>query len=190
MKAGKAYISSLGTTGLLIASSVLLLMVVGTLVAFDGWPSGSAGGAEEVAIGEAEPIRPARSASAERREARAERRRAAAERGRAARVRSRRAARTATGEREARGAPADAVVSDLPAPDSDPNGGRPQGGGAADGVGTRSGGSSGDGPGGGPATGPVGDALTGVSPQAGAAVNQVGEALGVGVDQNAPALSP
>ena len=39
MRAGKAYISSLGTTGVLIASSLLLLTVVGALVAFDRWPT-------------------------------------------------------------------------------------------------------------------------------------------------------
>jgi uncharacterized membrane protein len=33
VNAGKAYISSLGTTGLLIASSVLLLVVVGAIFA-------------------------------------------------------------------------------------------------------------------------------------------------------------
>lgn len=42
MRAGKAYISSLGTTGLLVASSLLLLVVVGALVAFDRWPSQAA----------------------------------------------------------------------------------------------------------------------------------------------------
>ncbi len=39
MQARKAYISSLGTTGVLIASSLLLLAVVGALVAFDRWPN-------------------------------------------------------------------------------------------------------------------------------------------------------
>jgi hypothetical protein len=53
MRAGKAYISSLGTTGLLIASSVLLLLVVGAFVAFDSWPTQAAVAPEEVAIGSA-----------------------------------------------------------------------------------------------------------------------------------------
>ena len=50
MRAGKAYISSLGTTGLLIASSVILLLVVGAFVAFDSWPTQGAVVPEEVAI--------------------------------------------------------------------------------------------------------------------------------------------
>ena len=35
MRAGKAYIASAGTTGVLIASAILLLVVVGSLMAFD-----------------------------------------------------------------------------------------------------------------------------------------------------------
>lgn len=35
MRAGKAYIASAGTTGVLIASAILLLVVVGALMAFD-----------------------------------------------------------------------------------------------------------------------------------------------------------
>jgi hypothetical protein len=55
LKAGKAYISSFGTTGLLVASSVILLIVVGALIAFDAWPTGaSAGRPENVALGPAE----------------------------------------------------------------------------------------------------------------------------------------
>lgn len=38
MKATKAYIVSLGTTGLLLASAVSLLLVVGAIIAFNGWP--------------------------------------------------------------------------------------------------------------------------------------------------------
>jgi hypothetical protein len=53
MRAGKAYISGLGTTGLLIASSVLLLLVVGALLAFDRWPTQAAVVPEEVAIADA-----------------------------------------------------------------------------------------------------------------------------------------
>ena len=40
MRATKAYIASLGTTGLLLAFSASLLMLVGTLFAFDAWPGG------------------------------------------------------------------------------------------------------------------------------------------------------
>jgi hypothetical protein len=46
VRATKAYIASLGTTGVLIASSLLLLAIVSALVAFRGWPElGAAQGA-------------------------------------------------------------------------------------------------------------------------------------------------
>ena len=38
MRADRAYIAGLGTTGILVASALLLLAVVSTLVAFRGWP--------------------------------------------------------------------------------------------------------------------------------------------------------
>jgi hypothetical protein len=38
MKATKAYIASLGTTGVLLAASILMLAVVSAVVAFDRWP--------------------------------------------------------------------------------------------------------------------------------------------------------
>jgi hypothetical protein len=38
MRATKAYIATLGTTGLLLAFSASLLILVGTLFAFDAWP--------------------------------------------------------------------------------------------------------------------------------------------------------
>src|SRR3954463_1749502 len=41
MKATKAYIASLGTTGVLLAASILMLAVVSAVVAFDRWPGGS-----------------------------------------------------------------------------------------------------------------------------------------------------
>jgi hypothetical protein len=41
MRATRAYLASLGTTGLLVLSSVLLLVLGSTLVAFEGWPGGS-----------------------------------------------------------------------------------------------------------------------------------------------------
>lgn len=50
MRAGKAYLSSLGTTGVLIASSLLLLAVVGALVAFDSWPGSATAEPQTVAI--------------------------------------------------------------------------------------------------------------------------------------------
>src|SRR5687768_891049 len=40
MRATKAYIASLGTTGLLLGFSASLLVLVGTLFAFDAWPGG------------------------------------------------------------------------------------------------------------------------------------------------------
>jgi hypothetical protein len=41
MKATKAYIASLGTTGLLLGASILMLAVVSAVVAFDQWPDGN-----------------------------------------------------------------------------------------------------------------------------------------------------
>src|SRR5690348_6091793 len=41
MKATKAYIASLGTTGVLLAASILMLAVVSAVVAFDRWPGDS-----------------------------------------------------------------------------------------------------------------------------------------------------
>src|SRR3954453_19399572 len=40
MKATKAYIASLGTTGVLLAAALLMLGVVSAIVAFDRWPDG------------------------------------------------------------------------------------------------------------------------------------------------------
>ncbi len=42
MRATKAYIASLGTTGVLLAASVLMLALVSAVVAFDEWPDGNA----------------------------------------------------------------------------------------------------------------------------------------------------
>jgi hypothetical protein len=41
MKATKAYIASLGTTGVLLGASILMLAVVSAVVAFDRWPTGN-----------------------------------------------------------------------------------------------------------------------------------------------------
>jgi hypothetical protein len=41
LKATKAYIASLGTTGVLLAASILMLAVVSAVVAFDRWPGGN-----------------------------------------------------------------------------------------------------------------------------------------------------
>jgi hypothetical protein len=55
MRATRAYIFSLGTTSLLVASSFLILIVVSTIVAFDGWPgSGIADRIERIVVGDDE----------------------------------------------------------------------------------------------------------------------------------------
>ena len=41
MRATKAYIASLGTTGVLLGASILMLAVVSAVVAFNRWPSGT-----------------------------------------------------------------------------------------------------------------------------------------------------
>jgi hypothetical protein len=41
MKATKAYIASLGTTGVLLGASLLMLAIVSAVVAFNRWPSGT-----------------------------------------------------------------------------------------------------------------------------------------------------
>jgi hypothetical protein len=182
MRAGRAYITSLGTTGLLVASALLLLVVVGALIAFDAWPTSDASAPETVSVGVTERVVKPRgdSSAAERRSARAERR-AAAQR-RASRERRRRAA-----EPEQTG---DRVISDLPAPGTQypgPGSGTSAGGGAAV-------------PGGGPARPPgrggeptrqLGDTVSNVSPQAGGAVANTGGSVGDvvgGVVSGTPAL--
>jgi hypothetical protein len=189
VKAGKAYISSLGTTGLLVASSVLMLIVVGTIVGFDRWPAGSQYGSDTVAIDGADQSRPARTVVTGRRRTRAEHRRALARR-RDARARAR---LTRSGRGDAAPALDGTVVSGLPAPDSDPLGGGPMGGtpGGGSSVGTRSGGAAvgGGSQGGGP-TGHVGDAVSQVSPDAGGTVGQVGQAVDQAVSESAPSLAP
>jgi len=56
MKATKAYIASAGTTGLLLASSMSLLVLVGAILAFNGWPnSGLAEDVERFFVGDDEP---------------------------------------------------------------------------------------------------------------------------------------
>src|SRR4051794_427609 len=43
MRARVAYISSLGTTAILVAAALLMLAVVSAIVAFRGWPGGATG---------------------------------------------------------------------------------------------------------------------------------------------------
>jgi hypothetical protein len=55
MRANRAYIAGLGTTTVMIASAVLLLGVVSTLVAFNGWPgAGIARDVESLVVKEPE----------------------------------------------------------------------------------------------------------------------------------------
>jgi hypothetical protein len=194
VKAGKAYISSLGTTGLLIASSLLLLAVCGTIVAFDRWPDDEGSRADVVAVDGSERAVPASEVTERRRAARAratERRRtrAATQRRRA---RAKAKAARATDGRSAHVAPlADPVISDLPAPDNDGSPGQSPGGpGGAAGGGGSGGGSGGRGGGGGETTRHLGNAVSNVSPQAGAAIGEVGSSVDQALDATAPALAP
>jgi hypothetical protein len=120
MRARKAYISSLGTTGVLIAAALVMLTIVGALVAFDRWPTHAIAEAETVpiardstdAIGRAAVAHAARPTSALRLDAY----RVRAIRGvarRAGGVDQRAGAALAPGSRAA-----DPVISDLPAPDT------------------------------------------------------------------------
>ena len=124
MSARKAYISSLGTTGLLIAAALAMLIVVGALVAFDRWPTQAVAEAESVPItGDAanasnqagEPRAftrtglPARLTAISDKRSRAVLRRAAA---RAGRVESTVGPAPAVSE---------TIVSDLPAPNTAPS---------------------------------------------------------------------
>jgi hypothetical protein len=193
VKAGKAYISSLGTTGLLIASSVLLLLVVGTIFAYDRWPDDDPGRADVVAIDEGDAAVRARTVIAERRRAARTR---SAQRRRAAAAKRRRARAKAAGASAAEGRWADAtplgepVISDLPAPDSDGSAGQGDGGGLpAGGQSTRDLG-TGSGGGGGDTTRHLGDAVSNVSPQAGGTIGDVGSAVDQAVGVTAPSLSP
>jgi hypothetical protein len=59
MRARVAYISSFGTTAILVAAALLMLAVVGAIVAFRGWPgSASAAGVQSVPLGPS--LRPVR----------------------------------------------------------------------------------------------------------------------------------
>jgi len=188
VKAGKAYISSLGTTGLLIASSVLLLLVVGTLFAYDRWPDGDES-AEPAIVSIQESQRAVRrgSLTTRRRATRAvrvERRRAAAVDRRRARARARATAAEANGTGPE--IVQDPVISDLPAPDSDGAGGGSPGAGAGGGGGTAGGGSGG----GGETTRHLGDTVSNVSPQAGTAIGDVGQAVDQALGAPGPLVNP
>jgi len=199
VKAGKAYISSLGTTGLLVASSMLLLVVVGALVAFDRWPTGaSSGQADAIVIGAADDVTRFRAVSAERRRARMERRRAARVRSarRVARIRA--ARHDVQTEGGASALPGGPVISGYMPPDSGPGGGT--GGAAGGGSPPRgSAGTPGSAPGtagGGAPSGLVGDAVSGIQSDAGVgqAVGGVGgtadEALNTPLETVGPQVAP
>ncbi|MEA2450558.1 MAG: hypothetical protein QOG63_2490 [Thermoleophilaceae bacterium] len=53
MRARAAFISSLGTTGILVAAALLMLAVVSALVAFRGWPGGMSDSVASVPAGNA-----------------------------------------------------------------------------------------------------------------------------------------
>src|SRR3954451_22693830 len=55
MRARVAYISSLGTTAILVAAALLMLAVVGAIVAFRGWP-GAANGADVPSVPVPSPL--------------------------------------------------------------------------------------------------------------------------------------
>ena len=177
MKAGKAYITSIGTTGLLVASSVLLLIVVGALIAFDGWPSSDEyGPPESVAIGEADTQR----VVAKRRIARALA--AAAERRRDGAATS--GARGGIGRDDgADTADDDRVISNLPAPDSRPGTGNGDGKGDAGTPGDGGSVPAGGGPSPAPVIGQVGDTVSGVDPQAGSTIGQTGDTVSVTIGE-------
>jgi hypothetical protein len=58
MRARTAYISSLGTTGILIASSLMLSLALGAFLSFDGWPTQADGHVQDVAVPAAAPALP------------------------------------------------------------------------------------------------------------------------------------
>jgi hypothetical protein len=82
MRPTRAYIASLGTTGVLVGSSLLLLVVVSTLVAFNGWPGRQVAGDLDSLVVTPRPVsrdvsRSAQAARTARREAAAAARAAA-----------------------------------------------------------------------------------------------------------------
>lgn len=140
MKTSKAYIASVGTSGILIGSFVLLLFVGSAIVAFNGIPGGGdAGGLGRVSV---EP-RDARRASAAaesttRSRARSERRRTvdrAGRRGEDASERRAGAERLGSGPRERSGGGGDQPGGTAPgAPGTDGGDGGGQNGGGAGGT--------------------------------------------------------
>jgi hypothetical protein len=131
MSARKAYISSLGTTGLLVAAALAMLIVVGALMAFDRWPTQAVAEAESVPVATGGADERTTAANSETRATATERGAARATKSSSARSRAAlrgaaaRAARVGAQTRDATPAPAgttrDPVVSALPAPDTAPD---------------------------------------------------------------------
>jgi hypothetical protein len=201
LRAGKAYISSLGTTGLLVASSVILLVVVGALIAFDAWPTGaSAGRTENVALGATQRAAAVKAAKAHSTgtASRVTLRAGARATGRATARTARKAGKTVTRDGGRPVNDESPLVSGLPHPTTDSNadsGGHalPPAGAPAAGSGsglplpTSSAGSA-------VSTGretttQVADAVAGISPQAGALVNGVGDTVDNVVGQILPSAN-
>jgi hypothetical protein len=115
MRAGKAYLSSLGTTGVLVVCALLLLAIVGSIVTYHRWPTGAGADAQVVLVG---------GAGSQQELPRVQIRRAAAVRpARSQRATARRPHPAAPAA--ARGAAAGGhIVSDLPAPAVTPRGPR------------------------------------------------------------------
>jgi hypothetical protein len=172
---------------LLIASSLLLLVVVGTIVAFDGWPTGEPSRADVVAVGRDHAVR-ARSVTVRRARARttAERRRAAIVRRRA---RARAGAAT-DGSSVGLARPAEPIISGLPGPDSGGWSGQGGTGSGATGGAAQAGGRGGGSGSGSETTRQLGDAVSNVSPQAGDAIGDVGGALDQAIGGPNPSLHP
>ena len=178
---------------MLLASSVLLLVVVGALMAYDRWPAGSSsGGAEAIVIGTAGGAIPTSATVGERRAARAEQRAAATSKRSAARARRIRA-RAARRSEVQHGVsvsrlPGGAVISGHAVPSA---GGGPH---AAGGVGVpAAGGGTRDAPGGVGAgerpSGIVTETLSGIDTGAGQAVDALGQSTEEALDGPLESLS-
>ena len=207
MSARKAYISSLGTTGLLIAAALAMLVVVGALVAFDRWPTQATAEAESVQIADdgpavirraAQPRALALAAAVPAAEGKSAARTSSdALRGAAARAGRVERAGGAT-ERSPAARVKDPVVSGLPAPDSTSEAPAPQSPATAPAPGETSGQGAG-GPGG--TTPPVltlpptpsspsgGDGLAEVTTQLGDGVGYLSPQLGQTVRGTGPTIT-
>jgi hypothetical protein len=184
VRASRAYITSLGTTGVLIASSILLLAVVSTIVAFRGWPGDDiVNGLGSLRVGDDQPslqiTGPAQIAAD-----------AAPAAGAVAASPPPGSAAAAAAEGPANTAPtqsgttAPSGVGQTPAPDTNQGGGSGQGpGGPVESLpGTST-------PSVAPTTGRVGDTAEGVTGRAGGTVGGVSPGLGKTVSDTGKAVS-